>query len=128
MLKSLLAHPLTCGLDLDDPRTTELRLRIIQEKSFLRQIYQEWYSTLANDLPRGALPTVELGSGAGFLKDFVPNLITSEVFSCAGAHRFTEASLKFFQGCLETEPMVRVRFFDRSGKRFCLEIISFNRF
>ncbi len=84
MLKSLLAHPLTCGLDLDDPRTTELRRRIIQEKSFLRQIYQEWYSTLANDLPSGAVPTVELGSGAGFLKDFVPNLITSEVFSCAG--------------------------------------------
>jgi hypothetical protein len=41
MLKSLLAHPLTCGLDLDDPRTTELRRRIIQEKSFLRQIYQD---------------------------------------------------------------------------------------
>jgi SAM-dependent methyltransferase len=84
MLKSLLAHPLTCGLDLDDPRTTELRRRIIQEKSFLRQIYQEWYSTLANDLPSGAGPTLELGSGAGFLKDFVPNLVTSEVFSCAG--------------------------------------------
>ncbi len=84
MLKSLLAHPLTCGLDLDDPRTTELRRRIIQEKSFLRQIYQEWYLTLAGDLPTGAGATVELGSGAGFLKDFVPNLVTSEVFSCVG--------------------------------------------
>lgn len=84
MLKSLLAHPLTCGLDLDDPRTTELRRRVILEKSFLRQIYQEWYATLANDLPSGAGPTLELGSGAGFLKDFVPDLVTSEVFSCAG--------------------------------------------
>lgn len=84
MLKSLLAHPLTCGLDLDDPRTTELRRRIIQEKSFLRQIYQEWYSTLANDLPSRAGATVELGSGAGFLKQFIPNLTASDVFSCPG--------------------------------------------
>jgi SAM-dependent methyltransferase len=84
MLKSLLAHPLTCGLDLDDPRTTALRGRIIQEKSFLRQIYQEWYSTLASDLPAGPGAAIELGSGAGFLKDFVPNLVTTEVFRCAG--------------------------------------------
>jgi SAM-dependent methyltransferase len=82
--KSLLAHPLTCGLDLDDPRTTALRRRIIQEKSFLRQIYREWYSTLASDLPTGAGAAIELGSGAGFLKDFVPDLVTSDVFNCAG--------------------------------------------
>jgi hypothetical protein len=37
MLKAWLAHPLTKGLDIDDPRTTHLRLQIIQEKSFLRQ-------------------------------------------------------------------------------------------
>jgi len=84
MLKSLLAHPLTRGLDLDDPRTTALRRRIIQEKTFLRQIYQEWYSILASDLPAGAGAAIELGSGAGFLRDFVPNLITSEVFGCVG--------------------------------------------
>jgi SAM-dependent methyltransferase len=82
--KSLLAHPLTCGLDLDDPRTTALRRRIIQEKNFLRQIYREWYSTLASDLPAGAGAAIELGSGAGFLKDFVPDLVTSDVFNCAG--------------------------------------------
>ena len=84
MLKSLLAHPLTYGLDLDDPRTMALRRRIIQEKSFLRQIYREWYSALAGDLPAGAGAAIELGSGAGFLKDFVPDLVASEVFSCAG--------------------------------------------
>ena len=84
MLKSLLAHPLTRGLDLDDPRTTQLRREIIQRKSFLHQIYQEWYAIVAGRLPRGVGAIVELGAGAGFLSDFVPDLISSEVFICPG--------------------------------------------
>jgi SAM-dependent methyltransferase len=84
MISSLLAHPLTRGLDLDDPNTTELRRQIIREKSFLRQIYQEWYTAIASNLLTRDGPVLELGSGAGFLKDFVPNLITSEIFQCRG--------------------------------------------
>ena len=81
-LKQWLAHPLTCGLDIDDPQTTHLRRRIIREKSFLRQIYQEWYCMIAASLPAGDGAVVELGSGAGFLRDFVPDLITTELFPC----------------------------------------------
>jgi hypothetical protein len=43
MLKKLLAHPLTRGLEPDDPRTTELRRRIIRGKKFLHRINEEWY-------------------------------------------------------------------------------------
>ena len=82
MLKALLAHPLTRGLDLDDPRTTQLRREIVQQKSFLRQIYREWYSIVARQLPSGAGAIIELGSGAGFLREFVPEVISSEVFVC----------------------------------------------
>jgi SAM-dependent methyltransferase len=78
----LLAHPLTKGLDIDDPETTHLRRQIIQEKYFLRKIYEEWYQSIAAALPGGDGAVLELGSGAGFLKDFVPNLITSELFYC----------------------------------------------
>ncbi len=85
MIKSLLAHPLTRGLDLDDPRTTELRREIIRSKSFLRQIYQEWYTSIAKELPKSTGAIVELGSGAGFLKECVPEVVSSEVFYCAGA-------------------------------------------
>jgi SAM-dependent methyltransferase len=80
MFKSLLAHPLTKGLDINDPQTT--RRQIIQEKYFLRKIYQEWYQLIAASLPGGHGAVLEVGSGAGFLKDFVPNLITSELFYC----------------------------------------------
>ena len=76
----MLAHPLTRNLDIDDPRTTQLRWQIIQQKAFLRQIYQEWYKLIAAHLPQGNLPVLELGSGGGFLRDYLRDLITSDVF------------------------------------------------
>jgi SAM-dependent methyltransferase len=82
MLKDFLAHPLTRELDIDSPRCTELRWSIIQKKSFLRQIYQEWYITVTSLLPSSKKPVLELGSGGGFLSDYIPELITSEVFYC----------------------------------------------
>ena len=84
VLRKLLAHPLTRGIDLDDPRTTALRRQIIQSKPFLRKIYNEWYATLAADLPLGDGGVLELGSGAGFFSQHVPDAITSEVFLCPG--------------------------------------------
>lgn len=84
MLRSMLAHPLTRGVDLNNPRSTFLRRRIIQEKPFLRQIYEEWYGALAQSLPGGSDPVLEIGSGGGFLHDFISNLITSEIFPCPG--------------------------------------------
>jgi SAM-dependent methyltransferase len=84
LLKNLLAHPLTRGLDIDDPRTTELRRRIVREKPFLRRIYDEWYRLIAAALPPGHGRVLELGSGAGFLGDYVPGLLTSEIFPCPG--------------------------------------------
>jgi SAM-dependent methyltransferase len=80
VLKRLLAHPLTRDLDLDDPRTTALRLSIIQTKPFLRQLYAEWYREICDAIPEGGSPVLELGSGAGFLGEFLPGLITSDVF------------------------------------------------
>ena len=73
MLQGWLAHPLTRGLDIDDPRTTELRRSIIRYKKFLRRIYEEWYTALAGALPEVQGPVLELGSGAGFLREYIPN-------------------------------------------------------
>jgi SAM-dependent methyltransferase len=81
-LRSLLAHPLTRGLDIDDPRTTELRRRIIREKKFLHRIYQEWYEQIAAAMAPGSEPVLELGSGAGFLEQYIPGLLTSDIFPC----------------------------------------------
>jgi SAM-dependent methyltransferase len=77
-----LAHPLTRGLDIDDPRTTHLRQKIIQQKGFLRRIYQEWYREIVAALPPTEGAVLELGAGGGFMRDFVPHLISSELFFC----------------------------------------------
>ena len=92
MLKAWLAHPLTRGLEIDDPRTTHLREQIIQEKRFLRRIYQEWYEAISTVLPSGEGSVLELGAGAGFMKDFIPGLITSEIFSCPNIRAVLDAS------------------------------------
>lgn len=85
MLQYLLQHPLTRGLDIDDPGTTQIRRNIIQKKAFLRRIYEEWYTLLVTSLPADQDGGVlEIGSGAGFLKDFIPEAISSEIFFLPG--------------------------------------------
>lgn len=81
-LRSLLAHPATRGLDLDDPATTVRRRDIILAKPFLREIYRDWYTRVAAALPRGDGAVLELGSGAGFFAEVVPAAITSDVVHC----------------------------------------------
>ena len=80
-LRNYLEHPLTKGLDLDAPETTRLRLQIIQSKRFLRSIYLEWYYQLLNFTKDLEKPVLELGSGAGFLKELKPGVITSDIIT-----------------------------------------------
>jgi len=84
MLMELFAHPLTRGQDIDAPRCTELRRTIIQNKTFLRQVYCNWYESVNMLIPPGEDPILELGSGSGFIKDYIPNLITSDIFEVEG--------------------------------------------
>jgi SAM-dependent methyltransferase len=108
-LKRWLEHPLTRGLDIDDPRTTHLRRRILAGKPFLRRIYAEWYSTLAASLPAGDDPVLELGAGAGFLADFVPRLARSEVFLTPGIDLVLDGqALPFAAGALRGIAMTNV--------------------
>lgn len=90
-LRTWLAHPLTVGLDIDSPETTALRRRIIQENRFLRRIYESWYGKIAAALPSVSGAVLELGSGAGFLREFVPDVITSELFPTPGVSAALDA-------------------------------------
>lgn len=108
-LRNLLAHPATRDLTLDDPRTTDRRRAIIRSNGFLARIYDEWYSRLAACIPEGPGRVLELGSGAGFFSEYVPGLITSEVFSCSGIQLVTDArQLPFPDACLKSIAMVDV--------------------
>jgi len=74
-----LQQSLTRGMDLDDPRTTEVRREVLRRKGFLRRVYREWYGRLEAVIPSGTERVLEIGSGAGFLADSVPGLLTSDV-------------------------------------------------
>lgn len=84
-IKAALAEPVTDSFDIDDPRTTILRRQIIDRKTFLRRIYDEWYRMIVDDIPPGESGVLEIGSGAGFFARIMPDAITSEVFRCPGA-------------------------------------------
>jgi SAM-dependent methyltransferase len=77
-------------MNIDDPQTTALRLQIIRSKPFLRKLYEEWYGDIAIHFQTGAR-VLELGSGAGFLKEFIPQLITSEIFLSASVDQVIDA-------------------------------------
>lgn len=66
--------------DLDSPETTTLHRDIIQRKPFLKKIYLDHYhyfKTATNNVPEGI--KIELGSGGGFYKEVMPEVITSDV-------------------------------------------------
>lgn len=108
MLASLLSHPLTRNLSVDDPRTTQLRRRIVREKRFLHALYTEWYERLIRALP-ATDNVLELGSGAGFLQELLPNVITSEVFESPGVRLVASAcDLPFPDRCLDAIVMTDV--------------------
>ncbi len=72
-------------LPLDSPERTLLNKEIILRKTFLRKLYSKWYSTMVRELdqlPEGQL--VELGSGGGFFKEFVPGIICSDILDLPG--------------------------------------------
>lgn len=82
MLNSLRLHPpQTSTKDLDDPSTTIWHGELIKQKRFIRDFYLSGYKLFR----RQFLPNldnkvlVEIGAGAGFIKQVLPNAITSDV-------------------------------------------------
>lgn len=124
-LRSLLAHPATRGLDLDDPATTAHRRAIILGKPFLRDIYRDWYARLAAVLPLGDGAVLELGSGAGFFVDAVPQAITSDVVHCPFIDLVLDGrALPFRRGSLKGVVMTNVLHHISQPGRFLGEVAS----
>jgi len=96
IVHKLLEHPLTKELSVDDPKTTLLRRQIINEKSFLKSIYSEWYSLIMKTFPQSS-NVLELGSGAGFLKTVYPEIITSEIMYIEGVDIIVDGCMLPFE-------------------------------
>jgi SAM-dependent methyltransferase len=104
-----LQHPLTRGLSVDDPRTTRLRRDVIRSKPFLRRVYQDWYGLIRASVPAGPGGVLELGSGGGFLREALPETITSDVFGGPEVRVLADGrALPFADGCLRAIAMIDV--------------------
>ncbi|MFH1981146.1 MAG: class I SAM-dependent methyltransferase [Pseudomonadota bacterium] len=65
---------------IDDPETTLRRSAVLEKKRFLNRLYRSWYEEIAGHIPRRVNGAVlELGSGAGFFKQILPGVITSDI-------------------------------------------------
>ena len=84
LLRNILAEPETAGLDIDAPELTVRRRELIRRRKFLNAIYDEWYSTIASQIPRSNEGVLEIGSGGGFVQSFIPDAITSDVLPLPG--------------------------------------------
>ena len=122
LLRRMLAHPLTASLNLDSPETTQLRKQIIFSKPFLKAIYDEWYGMLGRELPEGEGSVLELGSGAGYCSEFIPHLITSEIFHSSGIRVVSDAMrLPFAENSLRAIVMTDVLHHIPDVRRFFRE-------
>ena len=96
---------------LDDPVTTALHRAIILGKPFLKRLYTDWYGifrrSVAPPLEGGTL--VELGSGGGFIKDLIPQAITSDVLDLPWVdQRFSALAMPFADGTVDAFFMINV--------------------
>ena len=77
--------------DLDSPETTSERRDLVRTHPYLRAIYESWYSSICDALPDQSGQTLELGSGGGMLCEYIPDLVTSDVFPVPGVDRVIDA-------------------------------------
>lgn len=96
--------------DLDDPAVTLLHGEIIQRKAFLKRIYIDFYKEFLKAVPepQGKV-LVELGSGGGFIKEIIGNVITSDILELPNVDKvFSAIEMPFEQGSVDVFFMIDV--------------------
>ena len=97
--------------ELDQPERVEHLRGIIAGKPFLRRLYLELYGRYAACLrrcPPGGV-AVELGSGAGFVKEVLPEVVTSDVLAYPGVDRVIDGThMPFQDGTLRAALLLNV--------------------
>src|SRR5690349_9324973 len=70
-------------INIDTKKGLLLHKSIIAENMLLHHVYDQYYKVMTDvSVPAGK--KVELGSGSGFLKEYIPSLVTSDVISGPG--------------------------------------------
>jgi SAM-dependent methyltransferase len=109
-LIGLLQIPETRGIDLDSKDTGLLHSKIIHSKPLLKDLYRDFYLEFKSSIPDSENKIiVELGSGGGFIKEVIPNAITSDIIKFPGIDmQFSALKIPFDNNSLDAILMADV--------------------
>ena len=110
-LIDLLKLPQKCSVeDLDDPSTTMLHGEILKQKAFMRKLYVDFYRQFSRAVGTVEGKTlVELGSGAGFIKEVLGDVITSDILELPCVDKvFSALEMPFDTGAVDAFFMIDV--------------------
>lgn len=115
-----------CGdlAELNDPNRIHELKNIIQKKPVLYKIYIDYYLFFKNILTQCPLQgrAIELGSGAGFIKKFIPEMITSDYLSYEGIDQVIDATnLPYEQNAVKFIGMINVLHHIANAEKFFSE-------
>src|SRR3989344_2470076 len=111
--------------DLDDPATTIVRSKIIQENIFLKNLYTDFYNIFKDSLTNLSRKRklVELGSGGGFIKKIIPDVITSDVIKLPGIDlHFSATNMPFKKESVDRFFMLNVIHHIHDNRLFFKEV------
>jgi SAM-dependent methyltransferase len=116
--------PETRGIEnLNDPAATLLHGEILRKKGFLKKLYTDVYRSFAAAVEQPVTKVlVELGSGGGFIKEIIPNVITSDVLKVAGVDKvFSATDMPFSDSSVDAFFMHNVLHHIAEPRRFFSE-------
>jgi len=96
---------------IDEPFASEFQADAIEKKSFLKNVYEDFYQLFQDSVMQGAeqKTLVELGSGGGFLKDRMPEVITSDIAPLKGIDKcFSALKMPFANESVDAFFMLNV--------------------
>jgi len=96
--------------DFDDPAVTILHGEIIQRKGFLKRTYIDFYKEFLKAVPdpQGKV-LIELGSGGGFIKEVIGNVITSDILELPNVDKvFSAVEMPFDENSVDAFFMIDV--------------------
>lgn len=126
LIKKILMLPEAKGIDLDAPEAMDVHRRIILSKPFLYKWYEIYFDAVGSaeaETAHLAGVSLELGSGAGLLKDVYPNIITSDTVANANIDKVEDAAaLSFADGSLKAVYCLNTLHHISDARRFFSEL------
>ena len=93
-LKKAFSHPLADKVDINSRYAVDIHRRIIRENPLLIAHYAliyKYFKRIDDSVSNLKYSSLEIGSGGGFLKEFLPDVITSDVVKSEGIDRIENA-------------------------------------